>query len=69
MEETIKKITNTALVNKSITEFLTPIKTLTLQESQNFRKAPYELQEAVTDIGVERIVESIEVQYFEEINK
>ena len=43
-----------ALVNEDTTTFSTPFETLTLQEKQKLRKMAYKLQEAATEIGVEK---------------
>ena len=37
----------------------TPFEIMTFQEAQKKRQKVYEIQEAVTDIGVERIVASV----------
>ena len=56
---TIKQLTNPVPVNKSITSFSMPFKTLALQKSKKVRKAAYELQEAVTDIVLNRSLSAL----------
>ena len=60
---TINRLTNPVLANEAIVEFSTPFETLNTQEAQKAKKSAYEIQDASTDIGVERIVERIKEQY------
>ena len=68
-------VTSTALVaqpdavNKKITATLTPLEILTLQEETKTLLREFDLQEAVTNIGVQQIVDNVEEQYIEELNE
>ena len=68
-------VTSTALVaqpdavNKKITATLTPLEILTLQEETKTLLREFDLQEAVTNIGVQQIVNSIEKQYIKDSMK
>ena len=63
------QLTNPAPVNKEIASFSSPFESMILQETQNSNKATCKLQEVATNIGVDRIVDCIEEQYVEELNK
>ncbi len=56
-------------VNKKITTTSTPLKILTLQEETKQLLREFDLQEAVTNIVVQQIVNSIEEQYTKELNE
>jgi hypothetical protein len=56
-------------VNKKITATPTPLKILTLQEETKKLLREFDLQEAVTNIGVQQIVDNVEEQYIEELNE
>ena len=56
-------------VNKKITATLTPLKILMLQEETKKILREFDLQEAVTNIGVQQIVNSIEKQYIKDSMK
>jgi hypothetical protein len=56
-------------INPKIDELSTPYEILTLQEEMKTLQKEFKLQEAVTTIGVQRITDSIEEQYIEELNK
>ena len=47
----------------------TPFNIMTFQEAKKKFQKAYEIQEAVTNIGVERIVASVNAQYLEELNE
>ncbi len=69
------RITSTELVtqpdaiNKGITATSTPLKILTFQEEMKKLQKEFDLQEAVTNIGVQRIIDSVKEQYIEELNE
>jgi hypothetical protein len=56
-------------INPKIVELSNPNAILTLQEEMKTLQKEFELQEAVTTIGVQHIIDSIEEQYVEELNK
>jgi hypothetical protein len=56
-------------INKGITATSTPLKVLTFQEETKKLQNEFDLQEAVTNIGVQRIINSVEEQYIKELNK
>ncbi len=62
------RITSTMLVtqpdaiNKGITATSTPLEIFTFQEETKKLQKEFDLQEAVTNIGVQRIIDSIEEQ-------
>jgi hypothetical protein len=56
-------------INPKINKLSTPYEILTLQEEMKTLQKEFELQEAVTTIGVKRIIDSVEDQYIEELNK
>ena len=56
-------------INKSITATSTPLEILTFQEKTKKLQKEYDLQEAVTNFGVQRIIDSVEEQYIKELNK
>ncbi len=64
-----KPVTQPDGINKGITATSTPLKILTFQEEMKKLQKEFDLQEAVTNIGVQRIIDSIEEQYIEELNK
>ena len=47
----------------------TPLKILTFHEETKKLQKEFDLQEALTNIGIQRIIDSIEEQYIEELNK
>ena len=69
------KITSTKLVNrpdtinKGIRTTSTPLEILIFQEEMKKLQKEFDLQEAVTNFGVQRIIDSIEEQYIEELNE
>jgi hypothetical protein len=62
-------ITQPDATNKSITATSTPLKILTFQEETKKLQNKFDLQEAVTNIGVQRIIDSVKEQYIKELNK
>jgi hypothetical protein len=62
-------VTQPDAINKGITATSTPLKILTFQEETKKLQKEFYLQEAVTNIGVQRIIDSVKEQYIEEINK
>jgi hypothetical protein len=56
-------------INKGITATSTPLEILTFQEETKKLQKEFDLQEAVTNIGVQRIINSVEEQYIKELNK
>ncbi len=56
-------------INKGITATSTPLKILTFQEETKKLQKEFDLQEAVTNIGVQRIIDNVEEQYIKELNK
>jgi hypothetical protein len=69
------RITSTKLViqpeaiNKSITATSTPLEIFTFQEKTKKLQKEFDLQEAVTNIGIQRIMDSVEEQYIKELNE
>jgi hypothetical protein len=62
-------VTQPDTINKGIRATSTPLKILTFQEETKKLQKEFDLQEAVTNIGVKRIIDSVEEQYIEELNK
>jgi hypothetical protein len=58
-----------ATINKSITTTSTPLEILTLQEETKKLLKEFDLHEAVTSFEVQRIIDSVEEQYIEELNE
>jgi hypothetical protein len=56
-------------INPKINKLSNPYEILTLQEEMKTLQKEFELQEAVTTIGVQRIVDSVKEQYIEEFNE
>jgi uncharacterized membrane protein YgcG len=56
-------------INPKINELSNPYAILTLQEEMKTLPKEFELQEAVTTIRVQRIIDSIKEQYVKELNK
>jgi hypothetical protein len=57
------------IINPKINELSNPYAILTLQEEMKTLLKEFKLQEAVTTIGVQHIIDSIEEQYIKELNK
>jgi hypothetical protein len=64
-----KPVTQSDAINKGITATSTPLEILTFQEETKKLQKEFDLQEAVTNISVQRIIDSVEEQYIEELNK
>jgi hypothetical protein len=64
-----KPVNQTDTINKGITIASTPLEILTFQEETKTLQKEFDLQEAVTNIGVQRIIDSVEEQYIEELNE
>jgi hypothetical protein len=56
-------------INPKINDKSSPYKILTLQDEWKTLQKEFDLQEAVTSIGVHRIIECVEEQYIEELNE
>ncbi len=64
-----KPVTQPDAINKGITATSTPLEILTFQEEMKKLQKEFDLQEGVTNIGVQRIIDSVEEQYIEELNE
>jgi hypothetical protein len=64
-----KPVTQPDAINKGITATSPPLKILTFQEETKKLQKEFDLQVVVTDIGVQRIIDSVKEQYIEELNK
>jgi hypothetical protein len=64
-----KPVTQPGAINKGITATSTPLKILTFQEEMKKLQKDFDLQEAVTNIGVQRIIDSVKEQYIDELNE
>ncbi len=62
-------VTQPDAINKGITATSTPLEILTSQEETRKLQKEFDLQEAVTNIGVQHIIDSIDKQYIEELNE
>jgi hypothetical protein len=62
-------LTKLTRINPKINKLSNPYKILTLQEEMKTLPKEFELQEAVTTIGVQRIINSVEEQYIKELNE
>jgi hypothetical protein len=56
-------------ISPKINDKSSPYKILTLQDKWKTLQKEFDLQEAVTSIGVQHIIECVEEQYVEELNK
>ncbi len=56
-------VTQPVAINKGITATSTPLKILTFQEETKKLQKEFDLQEAVTNIGAQRIIDSVKEQY------
>ncbi len=65
----VASLSKLTTINPKINKLSTPYEILTLQEEMKTLQKEFELLEAVTTIGVQRIIDSIEEQYVEELNK
>ncbi len=64
-----KPVTQPDTINKGITATSPPLKILTFQDETKKLHKEFDLQEAVTNIGIQRIINSVKEQYIEELNK
>jgi hypothetical protein len=62
-------LTKPTTINPKINKLSNPYEILTLQEEMKTLQKEFELQEAVTTIGVQHIIDSVEEQYIKELNK
>jgi hypothetical protein len=62
-------VTQPDAINKGITATSTPLKILTFQEETKNLQKEFDLQEAVTNIGVLCTINSVEEQYIKELNE
>jgi hypothetical protein len=62
-------VTQPDAINKGITATSTPLKILTFQKETKKLQKEFDLQEAVTNIGVQCIIDSVEEEYIEELNE
>jgi hypothetical protein len=62
-------VTQMDTINKSIMATSTPLEILTFQEETKKLQKEFDLQEVVTDIGVQCIINSIEEQYVKELKE
>jgi hypothetical protein len=56
-------------INKSIAATSTPLEILTFQEETKKLQKEFDLQEVVTNFGMQRIIDSVEEQYIKELNE
>ena len=64
-----KPVNQPDTINKSIMAASTPLEILTFQEEKKKLQKQFDLQGAVTNIGVQRIIDSVEEQYIKELNE
>jgi uncharacterized membrane protein YgcG len=69
MVKSTTRLGQPALVNPKITNTTSQLNLLTLQAKPKRLQKEFNLQEAVTTIGVQRIIDSVKEQYIEELNK
>ncbi len=62
-------VTQPDAINKVIMATSTPLEILTFQEEMKRLQKQFDLQEAVTNIGIQCIINSIEEQYIKKLNK
>jgi hypothetical protein len=62
-------VTQPDAINKGIMATSTPLKILTFQEEMKKLQKEFDLQEVVTNIGVQRIIDIIKEQYVEELRE
>ena len=67
--KTVDALIKPVSINPKINDKPSPYRILTLQDKWKILQREYDLQEAVTSIGVQRIIESVEEQYGEELSK
>ena len=64
-----KPVNQQDAINKGITATSTPLEILTFQEETKKLQKEFDLQEVVTNIGVQRIIDCVEEQYIKELNE
>jgi hypothetical protein len=62
-------VTQPDAINEGITATSTPLEILTFQEETKKLQKEFDLQEAVTNIGVQRIINSVKEQHIKELNE
>ncbi len=62
-------VTQLGAINKGITATSTPLKILTFQEETKILQKGFDLQEAIANIGVQCIIDSVKEQYIKEVNE
>ncbi len=62
-------VTHLDAIYKGITATSTPLEILTFQEETKKLQTEFDLQEVVTNIGIQCIINSIEEQFVKELNK
>jgi hypothetical protein len=67
--QTTALVTQPDAINQGITDQSTQLKILTLQAETKTLQKEFDLLEAVTNIGVQRIIDCVEEQYVEELNE
>ncbi len=67
--QTTTLVTQPDAVNQGITDQSIPFKILTLQAETKTLQKEFDLQEAVINIRVQRIIDCVEEQYVEELNE
>ncbi len=64
-----KPVTQPDTISKGIMATSTPLEILTFQEEMKKLQKEFDVQEVVTNIGIQRIINSVVEQYIEELNK
>ena len=64
-----KPVNQPDTINKGITASSTPLEILTFQEETKKLQKKFDLQEAVTNIGVQGIIDCVKEQYIKELNE
>jgi hypothetical protein len=67
--KTVDALIKPVSINPKINDKSSPYIILTLQDKWKTLQKEFDLQEAVASIGVRRIIECVEEQYVEELNK
>ncbi len=67
--KTVDTLIKLVSINPEIDDKSSPYKILTLQDKWKTLQKEFGLQEAVSSIGIQRIIDSVEEQYMEELNK
>jgi hypothetical protein len=64
-----KPVNQPDTINKGITATSAPLEILTFQKGSKKLQKEFDLQEAVTNIGVQRIINCVKEQYITELNE